>query len=291
VICTFNSEEYIEDNLRSIREQNYDNQEIIIVDNCSSDATRDIIEKEFPETRLIVMPNTSYGACETFNIGFETAKGEYIAIMDDDVELEPNWTKELVSVFKSSGDDIAVLHPQIKEPQNTYANEEGYLDTFQGCGVLVRSEILEEFDYYDERFFIYGNDVELSYKFRSNNYKIKSVPSVTTFHKTSWSKDTEYDSFKTFYTTRNHLWFTWKYFRTGDAVSHSLYWIIKKTIRAKRDRELKSHIKGILSAFKSVHSYGMKERNPLEELKKRKPLIEHVIDYVKPKARGNKTTN
>lgn len=256
VICTFNSEEFIKDNLRSIKEQDYDNQEIIIVDNCSSDSTREIIEENFPEVKLIVMPNSDYGACETFNIGFETAKGEYIAIMDDDVEIEEKWTKKLVNELENN-QNVDILQPRLIERYNskrefTKFEEKTNLEEFIGCGVLLRSKVIEDIGYYKKDYFLYYNDIELGKRAVCNGYKIQTFPDVTTRHKGNPSAK---NHFRYFYETRNSLWFKWEYYRPKDAIIFTfrdMLYILKESYR---HGYASSAVKGFLSALKKFNKY------------------------------------
>jgi len=87
VISTWNKREVVRDNLRSLRAQSLPFAAVVVVDNASTDGTAQMIAAEFPEVRLIVMPHSAYGACETFNVGFASATTELVAILDDDVVL------------------------------------------------------------------------------------------------------------------------------------------------------------------------------------------------------------
>ena len=89
VISAWNKFKDVRANLLGIRAQARPFDDVVVVDNHSSDGTAEMIRADFPEVRLVVMPNSAYGACETFNVGFSTALTDYIAILDDDVVLTP----------------------------------------------------------------------------------------------------------------------------------------------------------------------------------------------------------
>lgn len=85
----YNSEKYIEDTIKSVLSQTYRNWEWWIVDDCSSDASVDLIKK-YKDSRihLIVLDKNS-GAAEARNVGLRNAKGRYITFIDsDDLWLE-----------------------------------------------------------------------------------------------------------------------------------------------------------------------------------------------------------
>jgi glycosyltransferase involved in cell wall biosynthesis len=74
VVSTWNKKDDVRENLRSLPAQTRPFAEIVVVDNASRDGTAEMVAREFPEVRLIVMPHDRYGACETFNIGFASAR-------------------------------------------------------------------------------------------------------------------------------------------------------------------------------------------------------------------------
>lgn len=85
VISVWNRQADLRDNLRACLQQTVPADEIIVVDNCSLDGTKEMVRAEFPQVKLVCMPHSAYGACETFNIGFASAGGEFVGILDDDV--------------------------------------------------------------------------------------------------------------------------------------------------------------------------------------------------------------
>lgn len=96
LIPTYNCEQYVHDAVKSILDQTYANFECIIIDDCSTDSTVDII-KAFDDTRikLIVKPENS-GYTNSLNYGLTIAKGQYIARMDgDDISLSHRFEKQI----------------------------------------------------------------------------------------------------------------------------------------------------------------------------------------------------
>ncbi len=105
----YNAEKYIAQTIQSVINQTYQNWEIIIVDDCSIDSSREIVkqyEKNDSRIRLIQSETNFGGPARPRNIGIENAKGEYIAFLDaDDVWLEEKLEKQL-KVFKNNEVDI-----------------------------------------------------------------------------------------------------------------------------------------------------------------------------------------
>ena len=189
VMTSFNKIEDVRRNLDGIRAQTVPFDEIIVVDNESSDGTQAMIRSEFPEVHLVEMPNSSYGACETFNIGFGNATSDYIAILDDDVILPPEWLEKMLAKFASEPDTTGFISSKVVEPgmpdwylNDAAVNTERYMATFRGCATLADRDVLERAGYYDDRFFIYGNERDLSCRVLNLGYRILQYPGVTVRH-------------------------------------------------------------------------------------------------------------
>src|SRR5206468_1500632 len=96
VIPTKNSGEFLEACLRSIKEQTYTNIEIIVVDNSSSDNTQEIARK-YTDKVFTKGPERSAQR----NFGAQSSSGDYLLIIDSDMELSPNVIAECVEKAQS----------------------------------------------------------------------------------------------------------------------------------------------------------------------------------------------
>ncbi|MFH0945707.1 MAG: PIG-L family deacetylase [Planctomycetota bacterium] len=191
VISTWNKNAGVRENLLALARQSKRPAEIIVVDNASTDGTPEMIRTEFPEVRLIEMPHDKKGACETFNIGFKAVTQPFTAIMDDDVAAPPNWLETLFERIGREPETTAMVSSKVVEPgmpeeflNSAAVNRERYMATFRGCGTLARTDVLKAAGYYDEKFFIYGNERDLSARVLSLGYRILQCPQAEIFHKT-----------------------------------------------------------------------------------------------------------
>lgn len=190
VICTWNKAAEVCANLDGLRGQSLPFTDIVVVDNASHDDTADRVRAEYPEVRLVVMPNSDYGACETFNIGFACARTDLIAILDDDVVLPPNWLEKAVARLQQEPKSTAVLSTRVVEPgmPESYLNApalntERYMSTFRGCASLARTSAVREVGGYDERLFIYGNERDMTCRLLNRGYRVLQYPGAVAFHK------------------------------------------------------------------------------------------------------------
>jgi len=164
---------------------------VVLVDNASSDGSARMVAEDFPEVRLIVMPHSAYGACETFNIGFAAAQTPLIAILDDDVVLPPEWLERTVARLEREPASTALVSTEVTEPgmpasflASPEVARERYMSTFRGCASLARAEALRRAGGYDERLYIYGNERDLTCRLLNLGYRVLHYPAVRAFHKT-----------------------------------------------------------------------------------------------------------
>ncbi len=191
VISAWNKKGDVCANLLGIRAQTRPFDDIVVVDNHSSDGTPEMIRRDFPDVRLVVMPNSDYGACETFNVGFSTALTEYIAILDDDVVLTPWWLERSLERMGQEPETTAVVSTKVVEPgmpdsyrDSESVNRERYMSTFRGCASLARKEAIDKAGGYDERLFLYGNERDLTCRLLNLGYRVLQFPGAETFHRT-----------------------------------------------------------------------------------------------------------
>lgn len=191
VISTWNKCADVCANLDAIRAQVRPFSDIVVVDNASSDATARTLRERYPEVRLVVMPHSAYGACETFNIGFASAVTPLLAILDDDVVLPPDWLEKTVARLEREPATTAVVSSEVEEPgmpagylESEHLQRERYMSTFRGCASLARTEALRRAGFYDERLFIYGNERDLTCRLLNLGFRVLQYPSARAFHKT-----------------------------------------------------------------------------------------------------------
>ncbi len=191
VISTWNKVLDLCANLDGLRAQTRPFDAVIVVDNASGDDTVAQVSAEYPEVRLIVMPHSAYGACETFNIGFASASTPLVAILDDDVVLPPEWLEKALARLEREPQTTAILSTEVLEPgmpagylDSPHLMRERYMSTFRGCASLARLAALRQAGYYDERLYIYGNERDLTCRLLARGWRVLQYPALRAFHKT-----------------------------------------------------------------------------------------------------------
>jgi glycosyltransferase involved in cell wall biosynthesis len=104
IICTLNRANYLRKAIQSLVEQtlNPELYEIIVVDNCSTDNTKQIVTEEFASvTNLRYIYEPILGVSQARNTAWRNAKGQYMAYLDDDAIAYPNWLEKILEVFNT----------------------------------------------------------------------------------------------------------------------------------------------------------------------------------------------
>ncbi|MET3939712.1 GT2 family glycosyltransferase [Paenibacillus sp. PvP094] len=195
ILVSYNSERWIDNCLNSIRNSNYPLSNIFItfVDNNSTDHTREKI-KQYQKKELFggyelheLKSNLGFGKANNF--GVRHTQQDYIFFLNIDTEIDTDCIKELFEAISLSDPNVALWesrqfpyeHPKLYNPVT--------LETSWASGAccLVRRELFEEVGMFDEKIFMYGEDVDLSWRFRAHGYILKYVPKSVVHHYTYMS--------------------------------------------------------------------------------------------------------
>jgi hypothetical protein len=223
VILSYNSKEDLKECIPSLISQTYQDFEIIVVDNASTDGSEEFIKANYPGIK-IVQTGKNLGYAAGNNAGFEVAEGEYIVVVNPDTVADPEWLAKLIEPLENDPTITAttskVLIYYQKDKINTCANTAHYtgltfcrglnksaseLDSCQpvgavsGCSFAIRSDMLKNINGFDSDFFLYQEDADLSWRIRFAGGKIMYVPESVIYHKYKLS----IAPWKEFYLERN----------------------------------------------------------------------------------------
>ncbi len=209
VIVTFNRKKLLSECLDSLLAQTRKLDEIILVDNASSDGTKEMIEEKYPQISYTILPE-NVGGAGGFHEGVKQAfekKHDWVWIMDDDCEL-PKSSLELLTQSKKFIPETAALSNIKRDEDNTilykhaskfylkaFRGEEGFYDTFNidtdtdipidyssFIGILVNAKAIEQVGLPDKRLFLQYDDVEYSFRIRQYG-EIYLIPKSILIHK------------------------------------------------------------------------------------------------------------
>ncbi len=192
--------------------------EIIIIDNDSSDMTVSSLKEKFHDVKII-QNSVNAGYAPACNLGMKAANGIYVLLLGSDTVLKNNSLTECIDYLKSNPDCGAVgcrlLYPDGRHQGNckkfptlknaffTYLSLDKLnydydmlwfnydktieVDQIATTFLMIRSRILKEINYFDERFRIMYNDVDLCKRIRSTGNKIVFLSTPAIFHHGSFS--------------------------------------------------------------------------------------------------------
>ncbi len=193
--------------------------EVFVVDNDSGDGSAEMVEHEFPAVRLI--RNVNNGFSKANNLALRQAAGRFVLILNPDTRLDSNVIQTCMD-YLAAHPDIGALSCKIvmgdgtldkaarrmlPDPINAFYRFTGLallfpkskrlasynltflpddqatdVDAISGCFMLIPRHVLGETGFFDERFFMYGEDIDLCVRIKRAGYRIYYYPAVTTIH-------------------------------------------------------------------------------------------------------------
>jgi GT2 family glycosyltransferase len=206
VVVNWNRRDLLRECLLSLKAQQNVRLEIIVVDNGSNDGSDECVRNEFPDVRLI-RNGDNLGFCAANNQGIAAARGEFIALLNNDAEAEEGWAAAMVRAAVDTGAGMVackvlvyadprridkVGHLIYPDGQNrgrgTGALDEGQFNNVEevlwpdGCAALYRKEMLDEIGGFDEDFFAYADDAELGLRARIAGWGCVYTPHAVARH-------------------------------------------------------------------------------------------------------------
>jgi GT2 family glycosyltransferase len=238
VLVNFNSGDTILQAIQSLIEQGDVWDEITVVDNGSSDGSSLEVERCYPFVRIIAL-GENQGLSRARNAGLAAIQSDHVLFVDDDVYLSPGSLKKMMGALAETGASVVcprvLLHPErdivqcdgagihfmgvlsMRHPFRPAASTlAGRVMTsgFIGACMLFDAKLLRSLGGFDEDYFFYFEDLELSYRMTTLGYKICCEPGATVLHERgsgtenlSFRGKGAYPARRAYFTLR-HRWLT-----------------------------------------------------------------------------------
>ncbi len=245
VIPNWNGADFIAPCLESLQSQTQKHT-IVVVDNGSVDESVSVINEQFPSVHLIkLLKNTGFSGGVNAGIRYALEqKADYVALFNNDATADIDWLQNLVNILDkdesvgvatgkllrsdkkhldSTGDFYSIFGMPFPRGRNQKDNEQ--YDTPEevfsasGGASLYRVSMLEEIGLFDEKFFAYYEDVDISFRAQMAGWKVMYTPDARAYHRIGATSSklggfTRYHATKNFYLlyTKNMPgWLYWKY--------------------------------------------------------------------------------
>lgn len=218
IIINFNGKRFLDTCLSSVLNLGYDNHKVVLVDNASTDRSVQLVETNFPQVKII-KNNDNFGFAKGNNIGIKYAiehGANFVLLLNQDTIVERNLLNEAMKFAKEHA-DASLFCPQIKyrntnkiwwagsklftkkqfftslSPKLGYHigkkaedrgqfNEARQVQYITGCALFIRKQVFDTIGFFDENFFMYGEDLDLSLRASKKGLKMYYFPNSTVWH-------------------------------------------------------------------------------------------------------------
>lgn len=218
LIVSWNGRHHLETCLPALQDQDDPrvDWEILVLDNGSSDGTAAWVRREHPHVRLVESP-VNLGFCRGNERLVEEARGEWLALLNNDTRPEPGWLRALVDAMDGSPADVAAVSGKIVDWEAERLDFGRGVMTFDGhafqldfrrpletarvpaegeelpfaCGgnLLVRKSSFLEAGGFDEDYFAYLEDVDLGWRLWAGGERIVHAPDAVVRHRSGATSD------------------------------------------------------------------------------------------------------
>jgi len=214
VILNWNGKKYLQQFLPVLSATRYENYELIVADNGSTDDSVNFLESTYPAIRIIRFKE-NLGFAKGYNEALKSVSAEYYVLLNSDVEVTENWLQPQVDLLEKNK-MIAACQPKILSYNNRtlfeYAGAAGgLLDKYgypfakgrvfdiceedngqydqsepifwaSGAALFIRSTVFHEVKGFDEYFFAHQEEIDLCWRIQLAGHKIYSCPSAIVYH-------------------------------------------------------------------------------------------------------------
>ena len=192
-IVTYNSEKWLDAFFKSLLQQNLpcDQIALCVLDNGSTDNTHAWLTKQqgelsqkFASLALNKGPNIGFGAGHNYNLALTTTP--YFWVTNVDLEFEADTLTTMIATAEEEVANVAAWECRQKpyEHPKDYHPVTGETAWCSSACVLFKTEAIQSVNGYEPLLFLYGEDVELSYRLRDHGYKLRYVPKASVWHYT-----------------------------------------------------------------------------------------------------------
>lgn len=206
IILNWNGGEDVIECLKSVKDIDYPDYEVLVVDNGSTDNSVEEIRNSFPDIKLI-QNHENLGFAGGNNVGIRAAIGDYVMLLNDDTVVGKSILKNLVKAMESN-ENIGIAGPMIlyyNEPDKIWCagsklnfgytshigkglnkelfNKSYFVDYIAGCTMLIKKEVIDKIGLLDSEYFFYAEDADFCLRAKSAGYECLYVPSPTVWHK------------------------------------------------------------------------------------------------------------
>ncbi len=280
ILVNYNGEKFQNECIESIYNMDYDDYDIIVVDNNSTDDSVKILKERFKDIKLIET-NENNGIAKGNNIGIEYALNngyEYVLLLNNDTEVASDM---LSNMIKKASENILVtckmyyyqpnnvlwcaggkinwnrgttIHFGMDEIDKFQYDESRFIEYTPTCCLLIHRSIFEKVGLMDEKYFLYYDDTDFCVRVNNAGFKIWYESSAKLWHKVSSSSGGAESKLSIYYLTRNRLYFINK--NCKKKIIPKIFFYSTRVIKYIKYKKIKKS-KVLIKAIKDYHNNNM----------------------------------
>ena len=193
ITVNYNNKRFLDKCLASIRKIDYPNYEVILVDNNSIDKSVEMVKKKYPWTKVI-KNQRNFGFAKANNQGVKKASGSYLFFLNNDAKIAKKTISLLVKKMEEeknlaicgcrilSYDGKVYFHTGIDIDIFGFPVNNGRLFYTDGAAMMVRKKIFNQLGKFDEKYFIFHEDIDLCWRVLLSGYQIAALPEAIVYH-------------------------------------------------------------------------------------------------------------
>jgi len=198
IIVNYNTADMLARCLHSIRSQSFNNPEVILVDNASQDNSLEVTQGILPWVKVIANKQ-NLGFAKANNQALKISNGKYIYFLNPDTELKEGAFNAIIEFMKSnpevglagtrivnpdgsSQSSIERHYPGQRHSKGELSGLKGDIAWVLGASMIVRRSVLRGIGGFDERFFIYGEDLDICLSVRRAGWTIGYISNAVVVH-------------------------------------------------------------------------------------------------------------
>lgn len=233
IIVNWDAKENLKECLDSLSKIDYPNYEVILIDNGSTDGSVEFVQKNFPWI-IIAKSKTNLGFAGGNNLGFRKSRGKYILLLNNDTLVAKDFLSKLVG-FMEERKDVGIVQPKIlfHRPKTSLHHKINSVGSFflsngflyhlkygksdssdntpyeilsaYGACFLARHDLLDKIGLFDDDYFAYFEETDLSHRVWLSGLKVMIYPSAAICHKGAKTSERLPSSFILYHSFKNRL--------------------------------------------------------------------------------------
>lgn len=312
IIPNWNGARFLPTCLDSLARQTYTSLEVILVDNASGDESLLLARERYPWVRVLAL-KTNAGFTGACNAGLRAATGEFLALLNNDTEVDAGWAAAVVEAFSHDARIGSVASKMLLFDKRDHFHTAGdYFTTngragnrgvwqrdvgqyddeayvFSACGgsAVYRRAMLDEVGLLDDDFFFSGEDVDLGWRAQLIGWRCLYTPRAIVYHHLSATGGGVTASF---YDGRNLLYIlvkdvpgaVWR--RHGGSIVRAQLGIAREALRAWRGAAARARLRGMAAGLLNAPRMWQKRRHIQQQRRVSDAEIEAMLTPAMPKA-------